>query len=105
MGFKEAAQRCYAEMERIELTLLRLAALGLGVDEHYFDDKVDRHITAMRFNFYPAQRAPALAGQLRAGAHTDYGTFTILNGENAPGGLQVKTRAGDWIDVVTDEAT
>jgi isopenicillin N synthase-like dioxygenase len=105
LGFREAAQRYYAEMERIELALLRLAARALGVDEHYFDDKVDRHITAMRLNFYPAQKEAPLPGQLRAGEHTDYGTFTILNGESAPGGLQVKTRSGNWVDVETDEST
>ncbi len=104
-GFKEAAQRYYAEMERIVLVLLRLAALGLGIDEHFFDDKVDRHITAMRINFYPAQREAPVPGQLRAGEHTDYGTFTILNGENAPGGLQVLTRGGEWIEVETDPAS
>ncbi len=101
-GFAEAARRYYAEMERIVLLLMRLAALGLGVDEHFFDDKIDRHITAMRLNFYPAQTAAPVSGQLRAGAHTDYGTFTILNGDNAPGGLQVLTRAGDWVDVETE---
>ncbi|HYB11195.1 MAG TPA: 2-oxoglutarate and iron-dependent oxygenase domain-containing protein [Alphaproteobacteria bacterium] len=101
-GFGGAARRYYAEMERIALALMRLAALGLDVDEHFFDDKIDRHITAMRLNFYPAQAAAPLPGQLRAGEHTDYGTFTILNGENVPGGLQVLTRDGDWVDVETD---
>ncbi|HXP72522.1 MAG TPA: 2-oxoglutarate and iron-dependent oxygenase domain-containing protein [Stellaceae bacterium] len=105
LGFKEAAQRYYAEMERIELMLMRLAALGLGVDEHFFDDKIDRHITAMRINFYPAQTVAPLPGQLRAGEHTDYGNFTILNGENVPGGLQVLTRAGDWLDVETEPSS
>jgi isopenicillin N synthase-like dioxygenase len=100
--FAEAARRYYAEMERIVLVLMRLAALGLGVDEHFFDDKIDRHITAMRLNFYPAQIAAPVPGQLRAGAHTDYGTFTILNGDNAPGGLQVQTRGGDWVEVETE---
>jgi len=104
-GFREAAQRYYAEMERISLALMRLAALALGVDEHFFDAKIDRHITAMRLNFYPAQTAAPLPGQLRAGEHTDYGNFTILNGENAPGGLQVRTRGGDWIDVETEPAS
>ena len=104
-GFREAARRYYAEMERISLVLMRLAALGLGVDEHFFDDKIDRHITAMRLNFYPAQIAAPLPGQLRAGEHTDYGNFTILNGENAPGGLQVLTRGGDWVDVETERSS
>ncbi|HEV3177357.1 MAG TPA: 2-oxoglutarate and iron-dependent oxygenase domain-containing protein [Stellaceae bacterium] len=104
-GFREAARRYYGEMERIVGELMRLAALGLGVDEHFFDDKIDRHITAMRLNFYPAQGAPPLPGQLRAGEHTDYGTFTILNGESAPGGLEVLTRGGDWLHVETEPSS
>jgi isopenicillin N synthase-like dioxygenase len=47
---------------------------------------------------YPQQKAPPLPGQLRAGAHTDYGFITILRSEAADGGLQVQTRSGDWID-------
>ena len=104
-GFREAAAAYYGAMEELVGLMMRLAALGLGVDEHFFDDKIDRHITAMRLNFYPAQATPPLPGQMRAGAHTDYGAFTILNGENVPGGLQVRTRAGDWIDVETDADT
>jgi len=104
-GFREAAARYYAEMEQLVLLLMRLAAIGLDLEEHFFNDKIDRHITAMRINFYPEQTMPAAPGQLRAGAHTDYGAFTILNGENAPGGLQVLTRGGDWVDCATDPAT
>ena len=104
-GFREAAARYYAEMERISLALMRLAALGLGLDEHFFDDKIDRHITAMRLNFYPAQTEAPLPGQLRAGEHTDYGNFTILNGEATPGGLQVRTRTDKWVDVETEPSS
>ena len=104
-GFREAAARYYAEMEKLVLLLMRLAALGLGLEERFFDDKIDRHITAMRINFYPEQQRPAAPGQLRAGAHTDYGAFTILNGENAPGGLQVLTRRGEWVDCATESGS
>jgi isopenicillin N synthase-like dioxygenase len=71
------------------------------MDERFFDDKVSRSIGTMRLNYYPAQRDAPLPGQLRAGAHTDYGSLTILNGEDVPGGLQVRTRGGEWIDVHT----
>ena len=101
-GFREAAARYYAEMEKLVGNLMRITALGLGLEEHFFDDKIDRHITAMRLNFYPDVMEPSKPGQLRSGEHTDYGLLTILNGENVPGGLQVKTRSDAWIDVATD---
>ena len=59
----------------------------------------------MRLNHYPEQTTPPAPGQLRAGAHTDYGLLTILNGENVPGGLQAQTRDGRWLDVETDPRT
>jgi isopenicillin N synthase-like dioxygenase len=43
-------------------------------------------------------KAP-VEGQLRAGAHTDYGTLTIVRGDDVPGGLQVKVRSGEWVDI------
>src|SRR5207244_11686025 len=53
----------------------------------------------------PGQATAPRAGQLRASAHTDYGGFTILSGEDVPGGLQVRTRAGHWFDVPTSPTT
>jgi isopenicillin N synthase-like dioxygenase len=104
-GLAAAAEQYYQEMERLSGEMMRLTALALGLDEAFFDDKIDRHITAMRLNFYPEQATPPIPGQLRAGDHTDYGLLTILNGENVPGGLQVKSRSGHWIDVETDPDT
>ena len=95
----------YRVMSDLARTLMRLFALALDQPEAFFDDKIDRHISAMRLNFYPEQTVSPVPGQLRAGAHTDFGAFTILNGENVPGGLQVRTRKGDWIDVETDPAS
>jgi isopenicillin N synthase-like dioxygenase len=101
-GFEQAATVYYRTMSGLVVLLMRLTALALGVTETYFDRKVDRSIGTMRLNYYPAQTEAPRAGQLRAGAHTDYGGFTILSGEDVPGGLQVRTRAGDWIDVRTE---
>jgi isopenicillin N synthase-like dioxygenase len=100
-GFAAAATAHYRAMDRLVVFLMRLAALALDVEETFFDDKVDRSIGTMRLNYYPAQATPPAAGQLRASAHTDYGGFTLLSGEDVPGGLQVRTRDGRWIDVAT----
>ena len=100
-GFARAAAAYYRAMSALVVRLMRLAALALDVDETFFDDKVDRSIGTMRLNYYPAQTGAPRPGQLRASAHTDYGGFTILSGEDVPGGLQVRTRDGRWVDVPT----
>ncbi len=89
----------YAEMAGLAARLMRLFAVALDLAPDHFDDKIDRHISAMRANHYPAATAPPLPGQLRAGAHTDYGSLTILLPQPGTTGLQVRDRAGDWHDV------
>lgn len=103
-GFERAATVYYRAMSGVIVFLMRLTALALGLPETFFDRKVDRSIGTMRLNYYPGQTAAPRDGQLRAGAHTDYGGFTILSGEDVPGGLQVRTRRGEWIDVRTEPA-
>jgi isopenicillin N synthase-like dioxygenase len=98
-GFKEAWTEYYGVMERLAQALMRLFALGLDLDEHWFDDKVDKHMTNLTANWYPDQNEPLKPGQLRAGAHTDYGSLTILKTENKPGGLEVRTPEGKWAPV------
>jgi isopenicillin N synthase-like dioxygenase len=100
--FARAATAYYRAMSDLVVFLMRLTALALERSEKFFDEKVDRSIGTMRLNYYPAQTKPPRGGQLRAGAHTDYGGFTILSGEDVPGGLQVRARSGEWIDVHTE---
>ena len=89
----------YRGMEELATTLMRIFAMALGMDAHYFDDKIDRHITNFSMLHYPPQHDPPLPGQLRAGAHTDYGSLTIVKPDGAEGGLQVRAKDGSWLDV------
>jgi isopenicillin N synthase-like dioxygenase len=91
--------RYYRAVSELAQTLMRIFALGLGLDESFFDDKIDRSISRLRIRNYPAQTTKPLPGQLRAGAHSDYGSLTILAAEDKPGGLQVCNATGDWVDV------
>ena len=98
-GFRTAFERCYAELDRVAREVMRIFAVALDLPEHHFDSKVDKHTSTMRAILYPAQSSAPEPGQLRAGSHTDYGTVTILRGDDVPGGLQVRRRDGEWMDV------
>ena len=89
----------YRALERLGEAIMRIFALALALPEDFFADKLDRHISGIRVINYPDQATAPAPGQLRAGAHSDYGAVTILKSENAPGGLQVKNRRDEWVDV------
>ncbi len=89
----------FGEMERLACEIMRIFALALDLPEHYFDDKINHHISMFRALNYPSQGERPLPGQLRAGAHSDYGSMTILRQEDRPGGLQVHASDGQWVDV------
>ena len=96
----------YRAMSALAAELMRVFAAALGLaDGEFFADKIDRHISRLRVRNYPAPREPAAPGQLRAGAHTDYGSLTILKTEDRPGGLQVRGKDGAWLDVPIVDGT
>lgn len=86
-------------MDRLAADLMRIFALALDLPERHFDPTIDKAINKMRAILYPAQKDAPGEGQLRAGAHSDYGSLTILRAEAVPGGLEVKTRDGQWAQV------
>ncbi|MEM9754455.1 MAG: 2-oxoglutarate and iron-dependent oxygenase domain-containing protein, partial [Pseudomonadota bacterium] len=76
--FGDVWTRYYQEMTRLAGDMMRLFALALDLREEYFADKIDRHISILGAMYYPEQAHAPEPGQLRAGAHTDFGTMTIL---------------------------
>lgn len=89
----------FSVMTELSELMMQVFAVGLGLPEHFFDDKIDKHVSMLRALNYPDQPDEPLPGQLRAGAHNDYGGFTLLWQEQKPGGLQVVTKSGGWADV------
>jgi isopenicillin N synthase-like dioxygenase len=85
--------------DELAARLMRGFALGLDLPEDWFEATIDRNISMLRAIHYPDQHTPPKPGQMRAGAHSDYGSLTLLRQEEAPGGLQVFTKDGDWVAV------
>eukprot|EP00164_Ancoracysta_twista_P005754 GFYU01007909.1.p1 GENE.GFYU01007909.1~~GFYU01007909.1.p1 ORF type:complete len:243 (+),score=85.64 GFYU01007909.1:400-1128(+) len=101
-SFRPALTAYYRALEALAANILRAMALGLKIEENFFDSRIDKHVSALRTLNYPYQSEPPQPGQLRASAHTDYGTITILAQDNV-GGLQVKNVDDTWQDVVSPD--
>ena len=76
--------------------LMGCIALSLELPEDYFADGLTMPVSITRLAHYPPHPASALANQLGAGAHTDWGMVTILLQDDV-GGLEVLNADGDWI--------
>jgi isopenicillin N synthase-like dioxygenase len=94
--FRETLLSYYDACAALGARLHRAFAQDLGLRADFFDDKFNRPMATLRLLHYPAppRAAPAPTG---AGAHTDYGNLTLLATDDV-GGLEVRTRAGQWIE-------
>lgn len=101
-GFKEAWDAYYTELEGLAARIMVAFAAALKLPEDFFAPYISHPISALRALNYPATGDVAEADQQRAGAHTDYGTLTILLPQAGVGGLQVQSE-GKWLDVTTPE--
>jgi isopenicillin N synthase-like dioxygenase len=88
----------YRAMVDLGNRLMSLFARGLDLPPSFFADKLDRSPNALRAINYPAREVAPMPGQRRAGAHTDYGTLTVLR-QDAVGGLEVLDLNANWVGV------
>ncbi|MFL6737764.1 MAG: isopenicillin N synthase family dioxygenase [Sphingomicrobium sp.] len=96
-GFKETFLELYDAFDAAGVKVLRAIARFLEVDEEYFTDTVRDGNSVMRLLHYPAQTEPT-GNHIRAGAHEDINTITLLLGAEEAG-LELKTKDGRWIPV------
>ncbi len=82
----------YAEMERLAKRIMAAFAEALGLENSYFDRFINNPISALRALHYPETNDFIIDKQQRAGAHTDYGSLTILLPQAGTSGLQIKKK-------------
>ena len=98
--FAGLAVEYYRAVFGLAKSTLSIAAVALGLPDNYFESRVDKAMATLVVRDYPEQKVAPLPGQLRAGAHTDFGTVTLLLAEDRPGGLEVMSKGGVWEPVV-----
>jgi isopenicillin N synthase-like dioxygenase len=98
-GFAEVWQEHYRATTAFGVTMMEICAVALGLRADYFEPWLDRQNSTLSVINYPEQERLPEPGQLRAGAHSDYGPLTLLLKERGGSGLQVRNADGQWLDV------
>ena len=96
--FDAATRALYDALDTMGQDLLRAIAIDLGLEREWFTPRVETGNSVLRLLHYPPQLTPPPAGSVRAGAHEDINTITLLLGAEEAG-LQVKHRSGEWLSV------
>lgn len=98
-AMRETWAEYQAALDTLDDHLLTAFAMALGVDPDHFVARTRRAIVTIRaINYERRAGAPEpRPGQMRMGAHTDYGVLTVLLADDVPG-LQVRID-GEWRDV------
>ncbi len=92
-GFRDAALAYFDAAHRLGVAVQSAIARDLGLRPDYFDSHFDAPMATLRFLRYPAGD-----GGIGAGAHSDYGSVTLLS-TDGEAGLQVLGKEGEWLDV------
>jgi len=102
-GFRQAWTTYRAAVVEAALRMQRGLAMALGLEPGFFEDQPGETMYHLRAIHYPPMgRVTPEPGQLGCGAHTDYGTLTVL-ADDGVGGLQVRQRSAEWTDVVVPD--
>lgn len=104
-GLRDAWTAYYRALSEIAAHLMSVMAVALDLDPDHFTSLIDRPMTSMRAIHYPAlDTAVDTAASLRAGAHSDYGTLTILRTDEVPG-LEIIGPDRRWTPVTPNPDT
>ena len=103
-GFQKAWTDYYIEMEKLARKIMSAFAEALNLEPNFFKNYIETPISALRALHYPKTTIVPEEGQQRAGAHTDYGSLTILLPQPDTSGLQLQIK-NQWIDVPAIKGT
>jgi isopenicillin N synthase-like dioxygenase len=95
--FNKVGMEAYKALELTGKHMLRAIAIFLGLDENYFDDKIEKGNSILRPIHYPPITAEPKSA-VRAGQHEDINLITLLIGASAEG-LEILNKKNEWVAV------
>lgn len=98
--FTKTMKAFFLTCKDLHIQVMRAIALGMGLDEHFFDEYTYGGDNNLRLLHYPPVSKAVFKsnkGQVRAGEHSDYGSITLLF-QDSRGGLQVRSPKGTFVN-------
>lgn len=93
--FRDMALELYDEGLAAAYRMLAILGASLELPSHFFAERHLGENVTLRFLHYPANLPTRSGDQLGAGAHTDYGSITLLFQDDV-GGLELLGADGQW---------
>ncbi|KAF5024009.1 hypothetical protein F66182_3955 [Fusarium sp. NRRL 66182] len=106
-GFRQDMLEFFEKCRQLHVEVMKAIAVGMGLDDGFFDSFVDVGDNTLRLLHYPAVKSDMFKmnpGTVRAGEHSDYGSITLLF-QDSRGGLQVQSPTGQFVDATPIEGT
>lgn len=99
-AFTTFMKEFFTAMQELHLKVMSAIAIGMGLDdEQFFTQYSNKAENNLRLLHYPPVKKNVFLenpNQVRAGAHSDYGSITLLLQDSA-GGLEVSSPKGTWV--------
>ena len=105
--FTDYMRAYFLQLKQVHIEVMRAIAMGMGLEEGFFDSFTDGGDNNLRLLHYPSVKKSVFKNnpdQVRAGAHSDYGSITLLMQDNQ-GGLEVQSPKGTWVRATPIENT
>ncbi|XP_039598532.1 proline hydroxylase buaE [Polypterus senegalus] len=105
VGFHEVLESFFQKCVDLSLRVMTVMARSLGLPSDFFSTKhqcfgANNNSSTLRSLYYPpVDPSDVKLNQVRCGEHSDYGTITLLFQDGVTTGLEVMTRAGDYVPV------
>ena len=97
-GFEDTFSELYAAFETAGGRVLEAVALHLDLPREFFAPTVEDGNSVMRLLHYPPLDSEDAEGAIRAAAHGDINTITLLLGAEEAG-LELLTTDGEWLAI------
>lgn len=97
--WSEKVEKYIGKMMRLGKVTMRAVALGLDLQEDFFEQYYEHSFWVMRLIGYPPLQSKKNSQDegISCGQHCDYGCLTILNTDDTKGALQV-SKNGQWMN-------